>query len=120
MRGIILAAALLMLPISGCSTLGAPPPTPATYAQLTTADEQVAVTAHQGYKAFRLAVETGVKAGFIKGAVATKVADLDNLLFTGLTAIDNAYAAGNATSFHDAVAHFNQFLTTANATLGSK
>lgn len=117
MRKFILIACALSL--SGCAaTLNRVIPAPATYAQLTKADEEAAITAELGYKAFRIAVETGVKAGFIKGENALTISELDDKLYLALTILEQAYKTGNATQFTAARSDFNALLTTANANLG--
>lgn len=117
MRHISLALAALALPLSAC-TLPQPLPTPSTVAETTKLDEQAGITAELGYKLFRVAVETGVKAGAIKGARATQIADIDNRLFAGLEAIRAAYATGNAATYDSAIRNFNVVLASGNAALG--
>lgn len=93
---------------------------PATYANMTVVDEQAAVTAHLAYKAFRLAVETGINAGAIKGATATRVAALDNQIYAALQTVDAAYATGNAADIASAVGAFNTTLTVGYTAVGGR
>jgi len=94
MKRIIIAAALAL---AGCSF--SPPSTPSTVAQATVLDEKIAIGAELAYKAARLAAETGVDAGLIKGAKADRVADADNRALTAVQAVRAAYRAGNAASY---------------------
>lgn len=114
MRKILLACALALTPLSACATL---PTSPAVVANTTTLDEQGAIAVGLGYKIFRIAVETGINAGIIKGSLATKVAALDNQLFTAVTAVDAAYQAGNAASLATALAKANRLLASGNTLL---
>ena len=93
---------------------------PVTYADQTKIDEQFGVTAELAYKSWRLAVETGVSSGLIKGQVAAHVAQLDNQLYAALTAVEHAYAAGNSTEIKTAVANFNTALTVGYSAIGGK
>lgn len=110
----------LALSLSACTGLTTIPTTPSAIADTTKVDEQVVVTAHLGYKAWRLAVETGVNSGLIKGQLAAHVADLDNQLYTALQAVDAAYATGNASNVAAAVTSFNTALTVGYSAIGGK
>lgn len=101
---------------SGCVTV----PSPAALANTTKLDEQGVNTAELAYKAWRIAVETGVNAGQIKGQLAQRVAGFDNQLYSALQAVESAYNAGNASDYKTAVANFNTALTVANSALGGK
>ncbi|EQA97268.1 hypothetical protein L286_23365 [Sphingobium sp. HDIP04] len=79
------------------------PAPPAAVADSTVLDEQGALAAELAYKAARVAVETSVDAGLIKGATAAKIAKLDQRAFTALGVVRKAYAAGNATSYASAL-----------------
>lgn len=106
--------------LAACQSLSTAPtsvPPPSQIAAKTIIDEQVALGAEEAYKTFRLAVELGVKAGVIKGATATKAAELDNQLFAALGLVRNAYDTGNADDFNSALTAFNVVLKNANATL---
>jgi hypothetical protein len=76
--------------VCGFSTI---PTSPSSIANTTKLDEQAALTAQLAYKSWRIAVETGVNAGLIKGQLATHVAQLDNQLYSALQAVDAAYSA---------------------------
>jgi len=110
MKKLLFAFMLLFaLPLSACATAPVPA-SPSAISNLTKVDEQAAVTAQLAYKSWRLAVETGVNAGLIKGQLAGHVAQLDNQLYSALQAVDAAYKAGNADNFATAVASFNTAL----------
>lgn len=95
MKHIILALALT-LALPACTTV---PAGPGAVAETTVLDEQVAVSVELAYKAARLALETGVDAGLIKGTRATQVAELDNRAYIAVTAVRSAYRAGNAAAY---------------------
>jgi hypothetical protein len=111
-------AVLFAAPLAACQTI--PSTAPSSYADQTKVDEQGAVTAELAYKSWRLAVETGVNAGLIKGQLASSVAGLDNRLYSALQAVEAAYAGGNAADINTAVASFNTALTTGYAAIGGK
>lgn len=117
MKKMLLALVLVATPLSltACASLPVAVGGPSSAANLTKADEQLAIGANLAYKTFRLAVETGVQSGLIKGERAGKLASLDNQLFELITAIDAAYRAANAASLADAVGRFNTVLAQANA-----
>jgi len=94
------------LALASCGAVTAPaaiPPSPSTLADKTVLDEQGALAAELAYKAARLAVETGVDAGVIKGANATRFAALDSKAFAALQTVRAAYRAGNATTYSAAL-----------------
>lgn len=110
-----------VLPLAACDTLNTGQvPAPSSVANASKLDEQAAVTAHLGYKAFRIAVETGIGAGLIKGELAGRIATVDNQLYSALQAVDAAYATGNAASFDAALRNFNSTLALANSATGRK
>lgn len=74
-------------------------PAPATYANRTAADEQALFAVEGFYKAARLAVETGVDAGLIKSATASRFADLDNRAYLALAVVRGAYRTGNSDTY---------------------
>jgi len=114
---IISLACACMLPLSACVTDKVPSTAPVTYANKTAADEQLAVGAELAYKSWRLAVETGVQSGLIKGQVAGKVAALDKQLYSALSVVESAYETGNSASIVAAAANFNGVLATSYATI---
>ena len=117
----LLLLAGVALAISGCHYSDAGTNlTPAHYADQTKVDEQGAVTAELAYKSWRLAVETGVDSGFIKGKTATQVAALDNKLYSALKAVEAAYAAGNASDIATSAASFNAILASGYSAIGGK
>lgn len=96
---VALAAALMT---SACNI--APPATPSTVANKTVLDEQIAVTAELAYKAARLAAETAVDAGLIRGTRADVVRVANVRAKSATDAVRNAYAAGNALNYSLAAA----------------
>ncbi len=78
-------------------------PAPVAAADRTVLDEQAMTSVELAYKAARIAVETGVDAGLIKGAAAARVADLDNRAFLALGVVRGAYRTGNAASYQAAL-----------------
>jgi len=97
----LLFAVSAALALAGCnlSALGSLPPTPAQAADRTILDEQGALTVELAYSAVRLAVETGVDVGIIRGANATRFAELDRRAYAAVLAVRAAYRAGNADSY---------------------
>ncbi|WP_257554156.1 hypothetical protein [Sphingobium sp. CFD-2] len=97
----------LLLALSACggitNAVNGIPASPTTVANSTTLDEQGVLAAELAYKAARVAVETGVDAGLIKGPTAAKVAQLDRRAFAALGVVRKAYAAGNAASYASAL-----------------
>lgn len=85
-----------LLSVSACTTI---PVAPVTVAQTSVLDEQGAIGVELAYKAARLAVETAVGAGLIKGQRAVTVAQLDNRAFAAVTAVRAAYRTGNAVNY---------------------
>jgi hypothetical protein len=81
--------------------VGVPPP--ATVADKTVLDEQGILACELAYKAARIAVETGVDAGLIKGQAATRFASLDNRAYAALGVARAAYRTGNAASYAEAL-----------------
>lgn len=77
---------------------------PVVAADRTVLDEQAITGVELAYKAARLTIETGVDAGLIKGATATRVAALDNQAFLALGIARGAYRTGNAANYKAAVA----------------
>lgn len=96
---------LAALALAGCTPGGIAsiPDSPAAVANSTTLDEQGALAAELAYKAARIAVETGVDAGAIKGATATRFAALDSKAYAALGKVRAAYRAGNAATYASAL-----------------
>lgn len=116
MRKFLIAVALCSASLTGCATV----PTPSSLAEQTKIDEQSINTLELAYKTWRLAVETGINAGQIKGQLAGRVAQLDNQLYQALVAAETAYKGANAASYDAAVANFNVALTSAYSAVGGK
>jgi hypothetical protein len=118
MRKILIIAALaLAIPASACTAI---PTSPAAVAGTTTVDEKTAITFELAYKTWRVAVETGINAGQIKGPLATKIAGLDNQLYSALQAVEAAYAGANSADILTAVNNFNTAYANAYAAIGGK
>lgn len=118
MRKIILALALASLPLSACTTLGSLlTSSPSVIANSTKLDEQFALTANLAYKGWVKLVEVGIVSGQIKGTTATKIAALDNELYSALQTVDAAYASGNSANYLTAYRHFQDVLAHASATV---
>lgn len=97
MKRLFTLALLCALP--ACAPLDTIPPAPAAVANKTVLDEQGALAAELAYKAARIAIETGVDAGLIRGATATRIAALDAKAYAALGVVRQAYRAGNATNY---------------------
>jgi len=78
-------------------------PAPASVANKTVLDEQAALGVELAYKAARLSMETAVDAGLLKGAGATKAAAIDNQAYLAVATVRQAYRAGNAASYKEAL-----------------
>ena len=116
-KSVIALALLCAVPLtSGCVTV----PSPAALANSTKVDEQSINTLELAYKTWRLAVETGINAGAIKGQLAAHTAQLDNQLYSALTAAETAYNGGNAKDYATAEADFNTALTVGYSAIGGK
>lgn len=89
---LILAALCFATPLASCATVDAPPT-----AENTIVDEQAAIAVNVAYKAFRLAVETGINAGVVKGSLAGRLAEADQRIFNAVQAVDVAYRAAQLT-----------------------
>jgi len=117
----IFTAALAALSLTGCA-LGSLPsvPPPAQVANATVLDEQAALGVELAYKAFRTALEVAVDAGVLRGAAASKAADLDTRAYLATLAVRGAYRAGNAANYAEAVTDARAAITAALAAIGSK
>ena len=96
-RLIQMAAAALSL--SACATFPSVPAAPVEVANRTTLDETGDRGVQLAYKAARIAMETLVDAGKIKGANALRVDALNTKAFQLSQAVHKAYLAGNSTSY---------------------
>lgn len=94
-------------------------PAPATVADKTVLDEQAALGIELAYKAARLAGETAVDAGLLKGAAASKAAALDNKAFLAVATVRQAYRTGNAASYREALVSARTVITDLIAVRGS-
>jgi hypothetical protein len=98
-----LLTAFAALSLVGCTTTGVPP-SPESAADRTVVDEQAATDVELAYKGMRLAIELGVDAGVIKGASASRAAELDNKAYQALQVARAAYRAGNSSNYLAALA----------------
>ncbi|AYJ87681.1 hypothetical protein D3Y57_19305 [Sphingomonas paeninsulae] len=100
----------LLLALSACT-----PPVPisaiapAQIASHTTADDIAIRSAEQAYKLSRTIIELGVDSGLLKGANATKAANIDNQAYAALTAARTAYAAFNSPGLLSAASQLSIF-----------
>lgn len=107
MKRIILIAALACV-AQGCTTASIPT-SPSVVANKTVLDEQAGVVAELAYKSFRVGVTTFINAGMPgiadpqKALVAGRLRTLNNQAYSWLGTIRRAYAASNATSYHEAI-----------------
>lgn len=76
---------------------------PVVQADKTVLDETAMTAMENFYRAARIAVETGVDAGMIKGATASRFAALDNRAYAALGVVRSAYRSGNAVSYRSAL-----------------
>jgi len=115
MRRMILAVALACVPLAACNGMATVPGSPGAVADKTVLDEKLMIGMESAYKGARSAAEVATDAGFLKGANAAKVADLDNKAYAALGTMRTAYKAANATSYVDAgtqaLSAINQIVT---------
>lgn len=118
----LFVAALCAVSLSACtpSELGSIPTSPAQISQRTIVDEQAVVSVHLAYKTFRLAAEVAVDAGIVKGALAKRLADVDNKAYSAVVLVDKAYATGNASDLQVALANANALITNASNSIPTK
>lgn len=114
----LVMAALVMTPMLTAAACQPTPTSPAEIAPNSVLDEQAVIAVQLAYKTWRLAVESGVQTGLIKGARATQVRELDARLYAALQATESAYEARNAASFEAAVVEFHKIHASANQALG--
>jgi hypothetical protein len=103
-RIIVVVCAALALSGCGLTGLAALPTSPQAVANETVLDEQAILAVELAYKAARLACETGVDAGAIRGANAARFAEIDNRAYAAVQTARRAYRAGNATGYGAALA----------------
>ena len=94
----------LLCALPACAPVNTIPPAPGAVADKIVLDEQGALAAELAYKAARVAIETGLDAGLIRGATAARVAVLDKKAYAALGVVRKAYEAGNAASYTAAIA----------------
>jgi hypothetical protein len=115
-----LSLLLLPLALTACAGGLSLPTAPAQVANATVLDEQGALGVELAYKAFRTALELATDAGVLRGAAASKAADLDARAYLAVLAARGAYKAGNAGSYAEAVNDARAAITAALAAIGSK
>ena len=97
----------LMLSLAACApalkAIGNIPANPAAVASQTKLDEQAALSVELAYKAARLTVSTATRAGLVTPQNATKLAAADNKAYMAVVLVREAYAAGNAASYSQAL-----------------
>lgn len=104
MRALFLLPLALLAGCTGTTPVNVLPP-PVTVANATVLDEKAATAVELSYKAMRLAMETAIDAGYLRGENARKAADLDNRAYAAVLAVRSAYNAGNAADYNGAVAN---------------
>lgn len=116
----LIFAALMPLMLTGCGLHGLAdiPAAPVEAADETVLDEQGMAMAEYAYKASRLAGETLVDGGQIRGETALRVAALDRKAFAALGRLRTAYRAANATSYEAALTELNTAIGDIIALLG--
>jgi hypothetical protein len=115
-RNIVIAASLALC-ACGVTTSGTPLASTSSLCARTVADEQGVIAFNLGYKAFRLAAETGVRSGFIKGTLAGQVRTINTELFTQVQNLDTVYRTCNG-DLGAALAGANRLLESANKLIG--
>lgn len=95
MKHIILPI-VLALSLPGCATF---PTAPVDVANQTKLDEQAALAIELAYQAAALAVSTAADLGVLKGANASKTAEIDRKAFSAVKSVRAAYDAGNSDSY---------------------
>lgn len=82
---------------------GSIPASPAAVADSTTLDEKGLLGVELAYSVARTLGEFGVDAGLIKGATATKIAELDSKAYGFILLARSAYSLGNRTTYGGAL-----------------
>lgn len=95
----ILAALALCACAPAQSAIGGVPAAPVELADKTTLDEQTALGVELAYQAAAFAILTATDTGLIRGAAADVAAACDRTAHHAVTALREAYDAGNARSY---------------------
>jgi hypothetical protein len=82
-------------------------PAPGTYADKVKLDENAGIVVETAYKAWRIALEAGIDAGWVRGPLATRLADYDRKAYAATLATQAAYRSGNAASYTAAAKEAN-------------
>lgn len=117
------AAARLMLTcaillVAGCVPSNFVPLSPVAVADRSLVDEKVMIAAEQAYFALGIAISAGASAGLIKGAVATRIDQLDGQAYQAILMMRAAYDTGNAADFDAARREAATAIDLARALLG--
>lgn len=100
MRRLLLAiAALFMVPLTACATLGIPS-SPSVLADGTKMDEQAGIALNLAYTAAAKGAALAIRTGIVSDpATIKRIGELNRFAFAKLTALNAAYNAGNASSY---------------------
>lgn len=102
---LLVTVCVACLALAGCAHSAIPPAsTPATIADRTVLDEKAMAGVELAYRSMRIALETAVDAGLLKGGAALVAAQMDLRAETAVEAVHSAYQAGNAQSYDQAIA----------------
>ena len=107
MRKLMFAATIAVAAMTAGCDLTAPA-SPGNVAESTVLDEKIATSVELAYKAARLALETAVDAGLLKGDAATKAAIADDRAFKATQSVQAAYRAGNAATYPELASQAQQ------------
>lgn len=90
--------------LGGCTALAtAVPSSPGAIADRTVLDEKAAIGVENGYQAAVALVRAANAAGLLDQEARLRFADLDNLAYAQVQRVRQAYDAGNAASYAQAV-----------------
>jgi hypothetical protein len=115
-KKLFIAIALVSTSLTACTTV---PPAPVDVANKTVLDERAAIGVELAYKAARLAIETAVDAGLVKGQRATAIAELDRTAYKAVLAARAAYRTGNAPAYDAALLQAQVAISSITSILGS-
>ena len=119
MKRILVAVSLAVAAVStaGCTQWYAGP---GAVAGASVLDERVALDVELTYKAARMAMETAVDAGLLKGEDARKASELNRKAYAAVLAVRAAYRAGNSQTYAEALALARTELAALVAALSNK
>lgn len=116
MKTLLIAIALALTSLTACASI---PAAPVEVANKTVLDERAAIGVELAYKASRLAIETAVDAGLVKGQRAAAIAELDRTAYKAVLAARAAYRTGNALAYDAALLQAQTAISTITSILGS-